>query len=113
MIGAISIAAGGDAGNILRSNPVVNPNQQANAINRLAQTNQAVQAMQNTINALRSLNNQQTSPIRGGGVIVNASQTPNAVPSQILASFHVNGKTYVIDRNGIIFGGPRRSIRTS
>jgi filamentous hemagglutinin family protein len=108
MIGAISIAAGGDAGNILRSNPVVNPNQQANAINRLAQTNQAVQAMQNTTNALRSLNNQQTSPIRGGGVIVNASQTPNAVPSQILASFHVNGKTYVIDRNGIIFGGPRQ-----
>jgi hypothetical protein len=30
------------------------------------------------------------------------------VPSEILASFQANGKVYVINRNGIIFGGPKQ-----
>lgn len=40
--------------------------------------------------------------------MINISKSPNAVPSQILASIHADGKVYVIDRNGIIFGGSRQ-----
>jgi filamentous hemagglutinin family protein len=106
---SISIAAGGDTGNILtRSNPAINATQQANAANRLAQTTQAIQAMQNATNTLRGLTKPQINPIRGGNVVVNISKNPVAVPSQVLRSIQVNGKVYVIDRNGIIFGGSRQ-----
>ena len=109
LFASISIAAAGDTGNILtRSNLAVSANQQANAVNRLAQTTQAIQAMQNATNALRGLNNPQISPVRGGNVLVNVSKNPAAVPSQVLRSIQVNGKVYVIDRNGIIFGGSRQ-----
>jgi filamentous hemagglutinin family protein len=108
LLASLSIAMGGNTGNILAgANPVITANQQANAISRLSQA-QSLQAMQNANNAVRALNNQPISPIRGGGVIVNASKTPNAVPSEILASFQANGKVYVINRNGIIFGGPKQ-----
>ena len=40
--------------------------------------------------------------------MINVSSNPNAVPSQILASVRADGKIYVIDRNGIIFGGQRQ-----
>jgi filamentous hemagglutinin family protein len=109
LFASISIAAGGDTGNILtRSNPAINATQQANAANTVAQTTQAIQAMQNATNSLRSLTNPQLSPIRGGNVVVNVSKNPAAVPSQVLRSTQVNGKVYVIDRNGIIFGGSRQ-----
>jgi filamentous hemagglutinin family protein len=109
LLASISIASGGNTGNILaRANPVFTANQQANAISRLSQTAQSLQAMQNAANALRALNNQQASPIRGGGVIVNVTKSPNAVPSEVLASFHTNGKVYVINRNGVIFGASKQ-----
>lgn len=38
--------------------------------------------------------------------MINVANNPGAVPSQVLASIHADGKVYVIDRNGIIFGGP-------
>jgi filamentous hemagglutinin family protein len=83
-------------------------NQPANAATRLAQTTQAIQAMQNATNPLRSLNSPQINPIRGGNVVANISKNPEAAPSQVLRSIQVNGKVYVINRNGIIFGGSRQ-----
>ena len=89
-------------GQILK--PVVNP---ALAAQRAALTNQAqaAQALQALQSATQTY---QASGIRGGGVMINVSNNPNAVPSQILASVRADGKTYVIDRNGIIFGGPQQ-----
>jgi filamentous hemagglutinin family protein len=72
------------------------------ALANQAQANQALQALRTATQTY------QANGIRGGGVMVNISNNPNAVPSQILASFQTDGKVYVIDRNGIIFGGPRQ-----
>ena len=98
---AATLAHGGE-GNILKQ--VVNPAlaaQQAALANQV-QTTQAVQALRTATQTF------QASGIRGGGVMINVSNNPTAVPSQILASVHADGKVYVIDRNGIIFGGPRQ-----
>jgi filamentous hemagglutinin family protein len=89
-------------GNILKQ--VVSP---ALAAQRAALANQAQSAQ--AVQALRSATQTfQASGIRGGGVMINVSSNPNAIPSQIIASVHADGKIYVIDRNGIIFGGPRQ-----
>lgn len=89
-------------GNVLKqvTNPAVAV-QRAELANQ-AQTAHALQALQGATQAY------QVSGIRGGGVMVNVSSNPKAVPSQILASVHADGKVYVIDRNGIIFGGPKQ-----
>jgi len=86
-------------GDILKQ--VVNPAFEARraASANQAQALQAVQAAQQTF---------QASGIRGGGVMINASNNPAFVPSQVLASVRADGKIYVIDRNGIIFGGARQ-----
>ncbi len=96
-----TLARGGQ-GDILKQ--VVNPALAAQraALANQVQTTQALQALQAVTKTF------QTSGIRGGGVIINVSNNPAAVPSQILASVHADGKIYVIDRNGIIFGGPRQ-----
>ena len=98
---AATLAHAGE-GNILKQ--VINPALAAQraALANQAQTTQAVQALQT------ATQNFQANGIRGGGVIVNISSNPGAVPSQILASFQSGGKVYVIDRNGIIFGGPKQ-----
>jgi hypothetical protein len=94
--------AGGGQGDILRQ--VVSP---ALAAQRAALANQA-QAT-HALQALRTATQTfQASGILGGGLMINISKSPNAVPSQILASIHADGKVYVIDRNGIIFGGSRQ-----
>jgi filamentous hemagglutinin family protein len=89
-------------GQILKQ--VVNPALAAQhaALANQAQATQALRALQNATQTY------QASGIRGGGVMINVSNNPNAVPSQILASVRADGKVYVIDRNGIIFGGPRQ-----
>ena len=102
----VCLVGSGDArageGDILKQ--IVNP---ALAAQRAALANQ-VQATQ----ALRALQaatqSYQASGIRGGGVMINISNSPAAVPSQILGSVRADGKVYVIDRNGIIFGGARQ-----
>jgi filamentous hemagglutinin family protein len=96
-----TLARGGE-GNILRQ--VVSPALAAQhaALANQAQATQALQALQT---ATRTY---QASGILGGGLMINISKSPNAVPSQILASVHADGKVYVIDRNGIIFGGARQ-----
>jgi filamentous hemagglutinin family protein len=75
------------------------------ALANQAQTTQALQALQALQAATQTY---QASGIRGGGVMVNASHNPAADPRQILGSVRADGKVYVIDRNGIIFGGPRQ-----
>jgi filamentous hemagglutinin family protein len=72
------------------------------ALANQAQSAQALQALQTATQTY------QASNIRGGGVMINVSSNPSAVPSQILGSVHSNGQIYVIDANGIIFGGPRQ-----
>ena len=72
------------------------------ALANQVQTAQALQALQAATQTF------QASGIRGGGVMINVSNSPAAVPSQILGSIRADGKVYVIDRNGIIFGGPRQ-----
>lgn len=72
------------------------------ALANQAQANHALQALRTATQSY------QANGIRGGGVMLNISNNPSAVPSQILASFQADGKVYVIDRNGIIFGGPRQ-----
>jgi filamentous hemagglutinin family protein len=91
-----------DEGNILRQ--VVNPALAAQraALANQAQTAQAVQALRSATQTF------QASGIRGGGLMINVNSNPNAVPSQVMGSIHAGGKIYVIDRNGIIFGGPRQ-----
>jgi filamentous hemagglutinin family protein len=89
-------------GQILKQ--VVNPALAAQraALGNQAQATQALQALQNATQTY------QASGIRGGGLMINVSNNPNAIPSQVLASVRADGKIYVIDRNGIIFGGPRQ-----
>jgi filamentous hemagglutinin family protein len=98
LIGATCIYAG--EGNILKQ--VVSPALAAQraALANQAQATQAVQALKTATQTY------QASGIRGGGVMINVANNPGAVPSQVLASIHADGKVYVIDRNGIIFGGP-------
>jgi filamentous hemagglutinin family protein len=98
---AATFARAGD-GNILRQ--VVNPALAAQraALANQVQAAQAVQAVQSATQIY------QAAGIRGGGVMINVANNPSAVPSQILATVHADGKVYVIDRNGIIFGGPRQ-----
>lgn len=88
--------------NILRQ--VVNPALAAQraALANQVQTAQAVQALRSATQTF------QASGIRGGGLMINVSSNPNAVPGQVIGSIHAGGKIYVIDRNGIIFGGPRQ-----
>ena len=98
---AATLAGGGER-DILRQ--VVSP---ALAAQRAALANQAqaTQALKALQTATRTF---QASGIPGGGLMINISKSPNAVPSQILAPVHADGKVYVIDRNGIIFGGSRQ-----
>ena len=100
LIGSRDLRAG--EGDILKQ--IVNPAlvAQRAALANQAQATQAVQALQ------AATHTYQASGIRGGGVIINVGNSPAAVPSQILASVRADGKLYVIDRNGIIFGGPRQ-----
>ena len=109
-IAAILVTVGLVAGTIARAGQrdilkqVISPSlaaQRATLADQV-QTGQALQALQAATRAF------QVSGIRGGGLMVNVSNNPSAVPSQVLASLHANGKVYVIDRNGIIFGGPRQ-----
>jgi len=100
LVGTRPLQAG--EGDILKQ--VVNPALAAQraALANQAQAAQALQALQAATQTF------QASGIRGGGLMVNVSNNAAAVPSQILASVHADGKVYVIDRNGIIFGGPRQ-----
>ncbi len=41
----------------------------------------------------------------GNWIVFNEIVDPSGVPSQILGSIHAQGQVYVIDQNGIIFGG--------
>jgi len=89
-------------GNILKQ--VVNPGlaaQRAELANQV-QTAKALQALQTATQTY------QASNIRGGGLMVNVANSPAAVPSQIMTSVRANGHLYVIDANGIIFGGPKQ-----
>jgi filamentous hemagglutinin family protein len=43
-----------------------------------------------------------------GRVTLLQLKNATAVPSQVLRSFQANGKVYVINQNGIIFGAPRQ-----
>jgi filamentous hemagglutinin family protein len=100
LIGTRLVRAG--EGDILKQ--VVNPALAAQraALANQVQTAQALQALQAATQTF------QASGIRGGGVMINVTNNAAAVPSQILASVRADGKIYVIDRNGIIFGGPRQ-----
>ena len=100
LIGSNLLRAG--EGDILKQ--VVNPALAAQraALANQAQATEALRALQAATQTF------QASGIRGGGVMVNASNSPAAVPSQVLASIHSEGKIYVIDKNGIIFGGPKQ-----
>ena len=100
IMAATSVRAG--QGDILKQ--VVNPGlaaQRAELANQV-QTAQALQALQTATQTY------QASNIRGGGVMINVANNPSAVPRQIMASVHSNGHLYVIDANGIIFGGPKQ-----
>jgi filamentous hemagglutinin family protein len=96
------LATAAPAGNILKQ--VVSPGlaAQRSALANQAQATQALQALKSATQTY------QANGIRGGGVMINVSNNPAAVPSQIIASVHADGKVYVIDRNGIIFGGPKQ-----
>lgn len=72
----------------------------------LANQTQATQAVQALRTATRTY---QASNILGGGVMINVSNNPAAVPSQVMATIHSDGKIYVIDANGIIFGGSKQA----
>jgi filamentous hemagglutinin family protein len=100
IIGTNLVRAG--EGNILTQ--VVNPAfaAQRAALANQVQTTQALQALKAATQTF------QASEIRGAGLMINVSNNPTAVPSQILDSVRAGGKVYVIDRNGIIFGGPRQ-----
>ena len=41
----------------------------------------------------------------GNWIVFNKIEDPSGVPSQILGSIHAQGQIYVINQNGIIFGG--------
>jgi hypothetical protein len=89
-------------GEILKQ--VVNPvfaAQRAALSNQLSSV-QALQALQAATQTYRAIG------ISGGGLMINVSNDPAAVPNKILDSVHAEGKTYVINRNGIIFGGSRQ-----
>jgi len=79
-------------GDILKQ--VVNPALAAQraALANQAQTAQAVQALRSATQTF------QANGIRGGGLMINVSSNPNAVPSQVIGSIHAGGKIYVIDR---------------
>jgi len=99
---ATTMLAHGGTGDILKQ--VVSPAlaaQRAMLANQV-QTTQALQALKTATQSY------QGSGVRGGGVMINVSNNPAAVPSQVIASVHADGKIYVLDRNGIIFGGPRQ-----
>lgn len=89
-------------GDILKqiSNPALAA--QRAALANQTQATQAVQALQTATQTYQANN------IRGGGVIVNVANTPAAIPSQVMAIVRSDGKIYVIDANGIIFGGPKQ-----
>src|SRR5258708_18037370 len=99
---ATATLAQAGAGNILKqvASPALTSQQVALA--NQVQTAQALQALKTATQSY------QANGIRGGGVMINVSNNPAAVPSQIIASVHAHGKIYVVDRNGIIFGGPRQ-----
>jgi filamentous hemagglutinin family protein len=98
---AATFAEAGE-GDILKqiSNPALAA--QRAALTNQAQAAQAVQALQTATQTYQANN------IRGGGVMINVSSNPAAVPSQVIATVHSDGQIYVIDANGIIFGGPKQ-----
>jgi hypothetical protein len=100
-LAAATLAEAG-TGDILKQ--VINPGLAAQhaALSNQAQAAQAVQALQTATQTY------QASNIRGGGVMINVANNPAAVPSQVLATVHSDGQIYVIDANGIIFGGPKQ-----
>src|SRR5258708_9113242 len=97
---ATATLAQAGAGNILKqvASPALTSQQVALA--NQVQTAQALQALKTATQSY------QANGIRGGGVMINVSNNPAAVPSQIIASVHADGKIYVIYRNRLIFGGP-------
>lgn len=100
-LAAVTIVYAGE-GDILKQ--ISNPGLAAQhaALANQAQATQAVQALQ------AATQTYQANNIRGGGVMINASNNPAAVPSQVMATVHSDGQIYVIDANGIIFGGPKQ-----
>jgi filamentous hemagglutinin family protein len=58
-------------------------------------------------NAARTVN-QIGKVMTDGRVTLLQLKNATAVPSQVLRSFQANGKVYVINQNGIIFGAPRQ-----
>jgi filamentous hemagglutinin family protein len=100
-LAAATFAEAGE-GNILKqiTNPALAT--QHAALTNQAQAAQAVQALQTATQTYQANN------IRGGGVMINISSNPAAVPSQVMATVNSDGKIYVIDANGIIFGGPKQ-----
>jgi filamentous hemagglutinin family protein len=64
---------------------------------------------QNAQSAVQNLGQTGFSVFKGNnGVTFVVLKNPAAVPSNVLRSFQANNKTYAIDRNGIIFGGPHQ-----
>jgi filamentous hemagglutinin family protein len=52
--------------------------------------------------------NQIARIMTDGHVTLLQLKNATAIPSQVLRSIQVNGKIYVINQNGIIFGAPRQ-----
>jgi filamentous hemagglutinin family protein len=98
---AATFAEAGE-GDILKqiSNPALVA--QHAALTNQAQAAQAVQALQTATQTYQANN------IRGGGVMINISNNPAAVPSQVMATVRSDGQIYVIDANGIIFSGSKQ-----
>jgi filamentous hemagglutinin family protein len=66
-----------------------------------------IQASAQAQSAARTVN-QIGKVMTDGRVTLLQLKNATAVPSQVLRSFQANGKVYVINQNGIIFGAPRQ-----
>jgi filamentous hemagglutinin family protein len=67
------------------------------------QANSATQAR-----TVANSTNQIARIMTDGHLTLLQLKNATAIPSQVLRSVHVNGKVYVINQNGIIFGAPRQ-----
>jgi filamentous hemagglutinin family protein len=78
-------------------NPAAAVQKQATAVGLRVQTAQA---------AVHNLAQTGVSVLKGNsGVTFIRIKEPSLAPSAVLRTYQSNGKTYAIDRNGVIFGG--------
>src|SRR5258708_33696091 len=94
---ATATLAQAGAGNILKqvASPALTSQQVALA--NQVQTAQALQALKTATQSY------QANGIRGGGVMINVSNNPAAVPRPIIVSGHGDGEVYAAVPYGIIF----------